>query len=476
MKISLFLIFCITFIFYILGDFSFKVGQLAIPLYFIVGTAMLIVLILKNYKNFLYNINLLVKTKPGIYLALFSLWAIITIIVSIPQGTFMLGSFFTNFLGNFFCSFLFPTLIMCLLICKINDIYKIKKFIFIIYMIVFIIGIIELIGLLLNIQIVKDILSILVNRGALANNLVKDFLYANDKLRIESIFREPGEYAGFLVVSSPIIFYLGSLKEKLFHNIFVDTILKQTLKILWFVSLLMTQSPINIVFIFLVGLCWLIINRKKVIDFIIHSSKHIASAIGIMAVSIFAISALIVIGSSGNSFLSRIGATFGSIKSIDAIVEDEASLATRICTHEAQILIGLDYPVFGLGYGNMNSAWPQYVLNLPHMVTPEVQGYANSGRQMGGSSFLWKVFAETGIPGVILLYLFWFSLWKYGNKLSKRSSEGDFINALNFSLLVYVCFSWYLMLAPVFMAYYGILLGFIYKYKKLRYLLPTKED
>jgi hypothetical protein len=238
----------------------------------------------------------------------------------------------------------------------------------------------------------------------------------------------------------------------------------------------MTQSPINIVFIFLVGLCWLIINRKKVIDFIIHSSKHIASAIGIMAVSIFAISALIVIGSSGNSFLSRIGATFGSIKSIDAIVEDEASLATRICTHEAQILIGLDYPVFGLGYGNMNSAWPQYVLNLPHMVTPEVQGYANSGRQMGGSSFLWKVFAETGIPGVILLYLFWFSLWKYGNKLSKRSSEGDFINALNFSLLVYVCFSWYLMLAPVFMAYYGILLGFIYKYKKLRYLLPTKED
>lgn len=476
MKISLFLIFCITFIFYLLGDFSFSIGQLAIPLYFIVGTAMLIVLILKNYKNFLYNLNLLVKTKPGIYLAFFSLWAVITIIVSIPQGTFMLGSFFTNFLGNFFSSFLYPMLVMCILICHINDFKKIKKFIFIMFLIVFIIGIIELLGVILNIQLIKDILSLLINRGTIANDIVKDFMYADNKLRIGTVFREPGEYAGFLVVSCPIIFYLGSLKEKLFKNIFVDIILKQALKILWFINLLMTQSPINIVFIFLVGLYWLIVNRKEVSQFIIHSSKHIASALGIMAVSILVIGTIIAIGSSGNSFLSRITTTLTNIKSVDALVTDEASLATRICTHEAQILIGLDFPIFGLGYGNMNSAWPQYVLNLPHLVTPEVQGYAESGKQMGGSAFLWKIFAETGIPGVILLYLFWYSLWKYGNKLSKRSSEGAFINALSSSLAVYVCFSWYLMLAPVFMVYYGILLGFIYKYKKLRYILPTKED
>ena len=130
------------------------------------------------------------------------------------------------------------------------------------------------------------------------------------------------------------------------------------------------------------------------------SYKNLVSTIAAI-VGVIVLLVVLIIG-SGSSFISRIGTTFTSIKSADALVENEPSLATRICTHEAQILIGLHYPIFGLGYGNINSAWPQYVLNLPHMITPEVQYYAMDGKQRGGSSFLWKVFAETGIPGVIL--------------------------------------------------------------------------
>ena len=173
-------------------------------------------------------------------------------------------------------------------------------------------------------------------------------------------------------------------------------------------------------------------------------------------------------------FVKRIATAITNMSSVEALVEEEPSLATRICTHEAQILMGLHYPIFGVGYANMNSVWGHYVLNLPHSITPEVYKYALEGKQMGGSAFLWKIFAETGFIGVFLLYIFWISMFNRVRKIAKNDKDKDFINAYNYSFLIYLIFSWYLMLAPVFMVYCGILLGIICKNKRNKYVLIKK--
>ncbi|MBR6162517.1 hypothetical protein IKQ26_01320 [bacterium] len=472
MTIGPFLLFCITYIFYLLGDFSFPVGEMAIPFYFIIGTGLLIILFVRNQKVCLSVLRTALKTKQGKLLLYFSLWAVLTIIVSLFQGTFKLGSFFSNFIGNFFNSFLFPVLLACILITQIKINRKLKMFLFITAMTILVIGMIELIALTFNIGFIKDTINMLVNRTAIARDLGKVVFGALENPRIHSLFREPGEYAGFLVVSSPLFFYLGNLKEKLFKNTFIDTFLKKTMILLWIFNLMKTQSPINIVFIGIILAGWAILNIKYIIKHLLHIKYFIALCISlILLISLTAYSIV-----KQELFVQRIVTALTNISSVDAIVENEPSLATRICTHEAQIRMGLHYPVFGVGYANMNSVWGQYIFNLPHALTPEVYKYALDGKQMGGSAFIWKIFAETGIPGVILLYAFWISLFLKARKIAGKSSDKEFIEAFNYSLLIYLIYSWYLMLAPVFMVYCGILLGIICKNKRKKLIIIKKAE
>jgi len=472
MTIGPFLLFCITYIFYLLGDFSFPVGKMAIPFYFIVGNAILIILLARNYKVCLSVLRTILKTKPGKLLLYFSLWAVLTIVVSVFQHTFQPGSFFSNFIGNFFNSFLFPTLLSCLFITQIKINKKLKLFLFIVCMTVLVIGMIELIALAFNIGIIKDAINTLVNRTAIARELGKMVFGAIENPRIHSVFREPGEYAGFLVVSAPIFFYLGNLKEKLFKNAFIDSFLKKTLIILWVFNLMKTQSPINIVFIGIVLGGWIVLNIKYIIKHILKVKYFIT-----LCISIFFIIALTAYSIYNQElFVQRIVTALTNMRSVDAIVENEPSLATRICTHEAQIRMGLHYPVFGVGYANMNSVWGGYILTLPHTLTPEVYKYALDGKQMGGSAFIWKIFAETGFPGVFLLYAFWASLFLGAGKIARKSKDKDFIDAFNYSLFIYLIYSWYLMLAPVFMVYCGILLGIICKNKRRKFLIIKKAE
>lgn len=265
MNISVFFIFCITFIFYLLGDFAFSLGDFSMPYYFIVGNVVLAVMLVRNFQYCFSAVNNLIKTKAGRYLLYFFVWVIITILVSMIQKTFMFNSFITNFIGNFFNSFLYPMLVIYILTTQLKTNKKLKLFLFIISFIILAIGLIELFALTFNINIVKDFLSAIVNRNNIAFDSEKVFALAGDKPRVASIFREPGEYAGFLVVISPIFFYLGTMKEKLFKNIFVDIFLKRLLIVMWVFNLMKTQSPINIVFACLVLAGWCIINIKSII-------------------------------------------------------------------------------------------------------------------------------------------------------------------------------------------------------------------
>lgn len=464
-NINIFFIFSIVYIFYLLGEFCVDVGYFVIPIYFFTGILYLLLFYFKYPKTTFHRLKALYKMNFGKFLYFLVLWTMITIVASIFQGTFILSSFISNYIGNFFNTYLFPFIIGFLTVStfKLKSYKILNKILFFTLFSVLILGIIEYIGIKYNISSIKCIFSTLVNRAALLNSSEKIFNMAYNKPRIASIFGEPGELANFLVVSSPIYFYLYKTKEILIYNKIITNCLKLLLILLFSISLILTQSPINLVFILIIIALFALNNLKHLY---LKYKKYFIYILSITIIlTILIPMAFISNMDTNNNYLSRIVKVTQNIKSINNIILAEGSLGTRICTYEAQIRMGLDYPIFGVGYANMNSQWGKYVLKLPHTITPEVYRYAIANTQKGGAAFVWKIFAETGIIGVILLYSFLLMLLFKAKQFAQFTKNYNLCKAFYYSLLIYVCFSFYLALLPIFVINFGLLAGMVYNEK-----------
>lgn len=458
-NLKVFYLWLIAVVFYLLGEFCIPVGSFAIPIYFITGSALFFLLLILKKQLLLSKVKYFTKTKWGIFLLAFVVWVFLSIIVSIFGGTFMKGSFFSNFIGNFFNSYLFPVLLSFVAVSTLTSYKKLKKFLYVLIFIVIILGLIEYIGLTFEISFIKDFFSLIVNRSSIVMDKERIFAIAFSNYRISSVFREPGEYAGFLIVTLPIAYYFWKSKIAIFKYKVVNVFFRNLFFIFYLLSIVLTQSPINLVFFLLISLAYfafkfrtlILKNIKRIICFIV-----LLFSFGL--ISLFYFSSLDI----ENTYLSRINTTLKNISSISGLIYAEQSLGTRICVYEAQIRMGIDRPFFGVGYANTDSKWSDYVLKLPHFITPEVERYALAGKQKGGSAYLWKVISETGFVGAFFLYAFWLCFILYAYKMLKYSFEKSFIRAFLYSTMVYVVFSFYLMFQPIFCVWVGILMGLVY--------------
>lgn len=455
-NIKIIFIFTITYIFFLLGEFCIKAGTYVIPIYFFVGILYLLLLYIKYPKTINHKLHTLYKTNIGKILLLFVFWTFVTIIVSIFQGTFIFSSFISNYIGNFFNSFLFPLFIGFLTVTMIKSYKPLNKILFFTFYSILILGIIEYIGIKYNISFIKEIFSILVNRVSILTSQEKLFIMAYEKPRIATIFGEPGELANFLVTMSPIYFYFFKIKKN-----FISLLLF----LLFIINLILTQSPINLVFFAIITL-FASFNTLK--NLYIKHKRYFLYSLSIIFTILLILSSIIFKIDTSNSYITRITKVVQNIKSINSLILAEASLGTRICTYEAQIRMGIDHPIFGVGYANMNSLWGKYILKLPHYITPEVYRYAIANTQKGGAAFIWKIFAETGFVGVILLYTFWIILLLKAKQTIKFAKNKELIKAFYYSLLIYFCFSFYLALLPIFLIHFGILMGLIYNENKFK--------
>lgn len=466
MKINLKLIFIftLTYIFFLLGEFCIKAGTYVIPIYFFVGILYLLLLYIKYPKTINHRLHTLYKTNIGKFLILFVVWTFVTIIVSIFQGTFIFSSFISNYIGNFLNSFLFPLLIGFLTVTMIKSYKPLNKILFFTFYSILILGIIEYIGIKYNISFIKEIFSILVNRISFLTNGDKSFFIVSKTPRVSSIFLEPSAYANFLIITIPIFYYLYINNEVTIVNVKnINIFLKNIFIFLFLINFMLTQSPINLIFFIIISLTFGLNKIYKIY------SKHKKLVIYFIFLLIPAISISTIIfikNDISNNIFNRINNVLQNISSINNLILYENSLGTRICTHEAQIRMGIDHPIFGVGYANMNSLWGKYILKLPHYITPEVYRYAIANTQKGGAAFIWKIFAETGIIGVILLYTFWIMLLIKAKRTMEFAKNKELIKAFYYSLLIYFCFSFYLALLPIFLIHFGILIGLIYNENK----------
>ena len=315
-----------------------------------------------------------------------------------------------------------------------NNRLKVIKFIInTLYVIIFM-GILDFITYKFMIPGMKSIFLIITGQ-TLENMLGYKMLFIP---RIQSVFAEPSHYGWFLVCNIPIAMKMFDSQYKLYSNKLLNILYKKVLTPLLLLSILLTQSPINIVLALIVCICYKIItSRISIKNFLIISSSLIM--MGVLILLTFKNTNIT------ESFLNRIYLTVQVLGSLDKLIIAEPSLATRLISYMNMGVIGLQHPVCGVGWGQLIEHFVHQLQTTNIPLTPELKATIFSLKPVCNPSIFFKIFAETGLFGLIIFYNIYICAFKTANKLSKKR-EGifnDFMSGVKLSLLVYIILTLY---------------------------------
>lgn len=473
LKLTGSILFLVLLISILLQEFSFSVGCIVIPCYFFTIIIFIFYLLCKKQNILINQLKKFYKTASGKRLVFFILWILLGILFSLFSGHFIFKSFFTNFLGNFFCSNLFPFLITMIVLPYIIGYKKFCKYFLLLYFFVFLLGCIEYVANTYNITYIQNVFLMFVNRIATKTGLDRVFVEAYGKFRISGIcHNEPGALAAFIFVSCPILYFLCTSKMRLFKNNILDFSIKISTFLMSIFCFIGTQSPIN--------LCFMLIFLSIVVIYKLIYTKRIYKIIFFSIFTTF-VTVLLIYISSVNidisaTYLNRIVTTMQSFTSMTVLVHAEPSLATRIGNYMAAFSIGLKYPICGIGYGNIMSLWPQEVLKLNIPITSELYTAASLKLPTAVGTMFWKLIAETGFIGMFLFYIFLFSIVNSALKIKNKffAFEKELFNSLIFSLILYISVSYYIFLQPIMWVYFGALQAMILNKKSE--IIQQKKD
>lgn len=438
---------------------GFSIGSMFIPYLFILEGVIFVLMLLFN-RNFLNDIMLLCRKTPFLYMFLFFIWASFTVIVSMFQGTFYLKSFIFGYIGGLIFCVLCPLLFSYFINKNFVPAENFIKLYVIIYLFVFGLGIIEFIIKQYDLDLAVMLVSLFNNRriGLSLGDGSLSLIW-----RIKSIFDEPAVLGEFIYLNIPIIFSLVLSKYKIFESKLFNKTIKLVLIPLTAAVLILTKSPITLVFTVIITLFYFYKN-------IIYTVKKYYLIITAFLLAVFLLFILYTLGSGVNinleqSYLMRIVNTIKNMSSIHDLIDAEPSLATRIINYANNMLVFMKYPLFGTGYGNMSSYMVVQMQNTPLPLTQELWGMLI--KQQGGiaSAIFYKAAAETGIIGIILLFVFGIKTYLLNKKLIKISDGiiKDFLQGINFYLIVFMTFVFFYN-SNLHSTQYWLIFGFIYAY------------
>lgn len=410
--------------FMLLQSLGVRMGSSFIALFMPCQLIFLLFLIFYN-KSFFTELYYLYKRTPFKYLILFTIWACITVFISLMLGTFYFNSFLVGFIGGLIFSVIF-TFICSYFIC--NNFINLKtfiKFILIFYFFVFFLGILNYISNTYSLDIIKDFLLLFNNKRSIIFSTTSTF----ESNRIRSIFDEPGNLGAFIYVSAPIIYSLVVNKYKIFENCFLNFVIKKGLIPLMILNLLFCCSPISLLLFLLVTFMYF---YKKIFYYIKKYNL-------IIILMLFLIIVLMPLINLNGSYLYRIVSVFSNLGSINNLILADASFATRIINYINMFQVGVDFPITGIGYGNIS----KYILvkmqstNIP--LTEELLKNLYSGKGGVAAAIFYKIFAETGVIGLTLLLVFLNKIRTELNIIKKFKNihplEYSFINGLSCFIL-----------------------------------------
>ena len=412
MKINVKFIIGLFILFSFLPAFCIKIGSQFFPIYILaVLTSIFFVIILK-YKELYLIIKKYYNQTPFKYLCLFFLWAIFSIFIGIIKGQFHFGGLVTSVLGGLICSVMIPTILIIFLVPKYIKIKSLLKFIFLFSFFIYLLGLFEFVVYKFDIATFKNFINILSNKRLLIyDNYVSARLVVNNLPRIRSIFEEPSYLGYYTAIFSPIIYELCTKQYKIIKCRVIEKIIKLTIIPMMWITLILTQSPIFLIFNLLFTGYYFII-RKQYYRRIFNKRIFL-----FLILFIFVIIPIFVFNiDNSDTYLNRIKLVFQNISSFDDFIAAEPSLAARIIIYINAIDIAFKNFFTGIGYGNMAYIIADKLSMSKVPLTEELMLFVAEGKTAPASSIFIKIFSETGICGLFLFYKFLYELIKKTNR------------------------------------------------------------
>lgn len=345
----------------------------------------------------------LCKYTPFLYLFLFYIWSIFTIVISIIKGFFVFSGFLTGFVGGLTFSVLL-TFFTTYIILKKNylDLKDIIKFLTIFYFFIFILGLIQYIGNKLDIDLITNFVSFFNNKRSIFRG--QDASLFLLKHRIQSIFDEPGAFGEYIYSQLPIIYSISLSKYKIFYNKFENIFIKRMLIPLAIINLVLTLSPISLIFTFIVTIIYFY-------KFIIKSvKKYYLLIIITFFLSLGVIFLIPQFINLEETYIKRIIVSMPNLFHIDTLIVVEPSLATRIINYIILTKIGLTNFIFGVGYGSISNIFIDSLKQTSLPLTQELIEKIYIGKASPASAIFYRIFSETGVPGISLILIFYYKL------------------------------------------------------------------
>lgn len=463
------LLFIIILILFFLNSFCFGIGNFFIAVFIPFMLLLITILLIADGKGVLKKIIRAYKHTPVKYFIWFFCWSIITIIVSIVTKNFSFEGFITGFVGGLLLSVLAPYILVSYGVKRILSLKNIIKFLLIMFFAIFLLGIVDFIAFYFHIKCLESLVGFLINRRSIIFNADFSKVGTWGFARVQSIFEEPSYLAYFILISSPILYKLCLSKNKIFDNKLMDLFLKRSTIVLALLDLILTQSPIFLVFAGIVLFVFLIHKGIK-----INFSKFLLQISFVMAIIIL----FIFISNNfydylpmfnlnlENTYIIRIIKTINNMNSLNLLIIVEPSLATRIICYINTFIIGMKNFIFGVGYGNLGHIIRAQLMNSPVPLTQElINNYIQKDMSAPPSAIFYRIFAETGLIGVLLFYNFLFQNIKFIDKIKTSFSllEQELLIGLKYYVYFLMIFSFYASnINSVFIfIYLGLISGMI---------------
>lgn len=438
MKKFIILLSTLTIFLYFFWSTGIPLGNVILP-FSLILTYFILFLYSTKFRQFLNIVFKIIKETPLKYLLLFILWGILSSFFLVVKHDSLLISF--RIIRDYFL-FVFPILVLpSFLMPKYLTLKKFTKIILIIYTFVIAYGLIDYI-----IQLLFPAFHIVLYK--LICSGVK--LDISTLKRANSIFFEPTFFATFIFIFLP---FLYNLKKTPFTIFGIKNAINYIIILSW-IALFLTKSPIYILF----AIIYTVIYSRKKKKFLIYMS--------VILIFFFSCNTLI----KNAPVTQRIINTVNSLGSMQSLVYNEGSLATRIGLMYLSLQITKEHPFIGVGYANSKSAMYNKIVNSKIPLTDEIirNNFINDGLTI--SSIFFQTLCWNGIIGCCLLYMFLIKTILIINKLKQRFDKTHYLILSGFELMSvnYILCSiyWSLIADTMLWFIFGILTAFVFRYKK----------
>lgn len=431
----------IPLIFLFLPAFCIWIMVKPIVVYYISSIVVFLLILLLKPNYFIKKIKLLYKISALRHCLYFAFWAIFSGFILVINGTYSINTYIYYLVSLLIIDWGL-TYILPFFIFKENkfDIKFFARLLIIVSFVICIIAILEFLGKFYNIDILKFPSDFLGNQRLLYSDSNTEVILD----RVRSVFAEPGWLGGFLFLNMPILYSLILSKYKLFNNVILNKIFKTSLIPLYWITILLAQSAIWLVFNLILTIFYF---RKKIYFYI---KKYMYLIIFILVFIALIVFALLMFSKSFNlGYYQRIFNVILNIANFESLVAIDQSLGSRLVSYVITIKIGLKNWLLGVGLGNVAYIFPKFyqAANLPFVSELEhnyIISLSSKTMKYNGA-IPYQIFAETGIIGVILFYNFVFKNIRLFSKTKCYFSglELDFANGLGFALLSSVIILFY---------------------------------